>query len=180
MRFLTYYTEAGQTPTPGIWITLHNQLFQDDNGVIYLVPRYFLTDGYTIPEWCAAIAGGKMKWDSRPAIGHDLECKFHQCIRVKLSETDLRVRGYLRTHSKKIGDKNFIIPVCDDIPARFLVVEDVSFNQANSRFKRMMLATGNIKKWRVNLMRFAVNFNIGWIKSGKEKIDLSKLYKECI
>lgn len=180
MSFLTYYSEMAQTPKPNIWATLHNQLFKDDDGVIYLVPRYFLTDSYTIPDWLAWLGGGKMKWDNRPAIGHDFDCKFHQCIKVNLSESELREKGYLRSHTKVLGDEYLIIPVCDDIPIQYLSVIDVSFNQANSKFKRMMLATQNIKKWRVNLMRFAVNFNIGWMKSGKEKIDLSRIYKGVI
>lgn len=180
MRFLTYFSEMGQTPKPNIWATLHNQLFKDDDGVIYLVPRYFLTDSYTIPDWLCWLGGGKMKWDNRPAIGHDFDCKYHQTIKVCLSEDELRQKGILRHHTKLIDGDTIVIPVCEDIPIEYLCVERVTFNQANSKFKRMMLATNNIKKWRANLMRFAVNFNIGWLNSGKEKIDLNKIYKGCI
>lgn len=180
MKFLTYYSKMTQTPKPNIWATLHNQLFKDNDEAIYLVPRYFLTDSYTIPDWLAWLGGGKMKWDNRPAIGHDFDCKFHQCIKVLLTENELRKKGYLRHHTKVIGDEYIIIPVCDDIPIEFLSIEPVTFNQANSKFKRMLKATNNIKNWRINLMRFAVNFNIGWLKSGKEKIDLNRVYKRCI
>lgn len=180
MKFLTYFSEMGQTAEPNIWITLHNQLYKDQDGAIYLVPRYFLSDSYTIPDWLAWLGGGKMKWDNRPAIGHDFDCKFHQCIKVHLTENELREKGILRHHTKVIGDEYFVIPVCEDIPIEFLSIEPVTFNQANSKFKRMMLATENLKKWRVNLMRFAVNFNIGWLKSGKEKIDLNRIYKGYI
>lgn len=181
MKFLTHYSKMTQTPMfKNLWCSLHNQLFKDKDGSIYLVPRYFLSDGYTIPNWLAWLGGNKMEWDTRPALGHDFECKYHQCIKVRLSEQELRQKGFLRHHTKLIGDEELVIPVCDDIPVEYLKVEDVTFNQANSRFKRMMQATGNLKTWRINLMRFAVNFNIGWLKSGKEKIDLAKLYKETI
>ena len=42
MKFLTYFTEILQTPEPNYWITKHNQLFKDENGAIYLVPRFFI------------------------------------------------------------------------------------------------------------------------------------------
>lgn len=180
MKFLTYFTEIGQTAEPNYFCTKHNQLFLDENGAIYLVPRFFMTDGYTIPDWIAWLGGGKMKWDIRPAIGHDFECKYHQCIRVLLTEKELREQGYLRHKKKILGDNTYFIPICEDIPIRHLGIENVTFNQANSRFKRMMKATGNLKTWRINLMRCAVNFNIGWLKSGKEKIDLSKIYREVV
>lgn len=180
MKFLTYFAEIGQTAVPNLCCTSHNQLFKDADGSIYLVPRYFITDGYTIPDWLAWLAGGKMKWDIRPAIGHDFDCKYHQTIKVNLTESELRNKGYLRNHTKTLGDEYIVIPICDDIPVEYLCVERVTFNQANSKFKRMMLATDNIKKWRVNLMRCAVNLNIGWVFSGKNKIDLNKIYKECI
>lgn len=180
MNFITDFAELGQTAEPNYWYTKHNQLFKDQDGVIYLVPRYFITDGYTIPDWIAWLGGGKMKWDTRPAIGHDFDCKFHQCIRVILTEEELRRRRFLRTHKKQFGDDTYLITVCDDIPIDYLAIEPVTFNQANSKFKRMMKATGNIKNWRINLMRAAVNLNIGWLKSGKEKIDLNKIYKGYI
>lgn len=180
MKFLTYLAALAQTAEPNYWCTKHNQLFKDKDGTIYLVPRYFITDGYTIPDWIAWLGGGRMKWDIRPAIGHDFDCKFHQCIKVHLTEKELIEKGYLRDHKKILGEEWCIIPVCEDIPIEYLSIEPVTFNQANAKFKRMMLATDHIKKWRVNLMRFAVNFNIGWLKSGREKIDLSKIYKGVI
>ena len=180
MRFLTYFSEMIQTSKPNIWVTLHNQLFKDKDGTIYLVPRFFLSDSYTIPDWLAWLGGGKMKWDNLPAIGHDFDCKFHQCIKVHLTEDELRKKGLLKQHKKIIGGETLLIPICEDIPLEYLGIEPVTFNQANSKFKRMMKATGNIKNWRVNLMRFAVNFNIGWLKSGKKKIDLNCIYKGYI
>ena len=178
--FLTYHTITAQGEEADLCYTLHNQLFKDTDGTIYLVPRYFETDGYTIPYWLAWIGGGKKKWDMRPAIGHDLECKYHQAIVVNLTEEELRSRGYLYHKEKTIGDKVLIIPVCEDIPIKYLTVKKSTFNQANSRFKRMMKATGQLKAWRVNMMRLAVNFNVGWAFSGKTKINLENLYKSVI
>jgi hypothetical protein len=37
-----------------------------------------------------------------------------------------------------------------------------------------------IPAYAYNLYRLGVNFNIGWLFSGKEKIDLSKLYIDKI
>lgn len=180
MKFLTFFAEIGQTAEPNYWYTKHNQLFKDKDGSIYLVPRFFITDGYTIPDWIAWLGGGKMKWDIRPAIGHDFDCRYHQCIKVHLTEQELREKGYIHNFKKKIGEEWALIPVCEDIPIEYLSIEHITFNQANSKFKRMMVATDNIKKWRVNLMRCAVNLNFGWLFSGKEKIDLTKLYKGVI
>ncbi len=177
MEFLTFYAEIGQSAEPNYWYTKHNQLFLDQDGSIYLVPRHFVTDGYTIPDWIAFLGGGKMKWDIRPAIGHDFDCRYHQCVKVHLTKDELIKKGYLRDFKKVKGEEYTIIPVCEDIPIEYLSVEPVTFNQANSKFKRMMKATGNIKNWRINLMRCAVNLNIGWLFSGKEKIDLTRLYK---
>ena len=43
----------------------------------------------------------------------------------------------------------------------------------------MMLATGLIKKWRVAMLRFGVNFNYKWFEGCKD-LDLYKLYKGVI
>ena len=180
MKFLTYHTITAQGEEADLCYTLHNQLFLDKDGTIYLVPRYFETDGYTIPYWLAWLGGGKKKWDMRPAVGHDFDCKYHQSIIVNLTEEELRSKGYLLHKEKKIGESVLIIPICEDIPIKYLSVVKTTFNQANSKFKRMMNATGQLKAWRVNMMRFAVNFNVGWTFSGKNKINLEKLYKSVI
>ena len=180
MKFLTYYSEMAQTEKPGIWYTLHNQLFIDKNNTISLVPRFFSSDSYTIPDWLAWLGGGKMKWDNRPSLEHDLNCKYHSFIKVNLTKNELIQKGYLHTKIKSSGSKNIMICVCEDIPIEYLSVEKINFNQVNGRFKRMMQATNNLKIWRINMMRFAVNFNIGWLFSGKIKLDLNKLYKDFI
>lgn len=178
MAFLTSNAEISQSDEKGLFYTAHNQLYKDDD-VIYIVPRYMKTDGYTIPNWLTWLGGGKTEWDMRPSIQHDFDCRYHQTVVVNLTEDELRKRGYLRHHEKKIGDETFLINVCEDIPICFLAVKDVAFKGVNDKFKRCLKAI-DLKKWRVNMMRFAVNFNVGWIYSGKEKIDLYKFYKDFV
>lgn len=169
MKWLTDNVRLEQTDKNGIWKTLDNQLFQDEDGRIYLAPRYILTDGYTIPNWIAWLGGSKMQWDTRCSTQHDLECKYAQVIVVTLTEWQLRRLRYLKVYNNKI--------VCENIPKKYLFVKKTTFNETNNRFKRMMMTSFNIPKWRVNLMRFAVNFNFGW-HSCKDSIDLNKIYKE--
>ncbi len=166
-KFLTSRSVLEQTEANGLWITSINQLFKDNDGTIYLVPRNFTTDGYTIPDWIAWLGGGRMKWDTRCSTQHDFECKYAEVIVVNLTEHQLRKMRYLVDHDNKT--------ICRDIPSYYLTVKKSTFNQANSRFKRMMLATSNIPKWRINMMRFAVNFNLGW-HSCKTSVDLEKIY----
>lgn len=179
-RFLTGKTITVQTQDAGLDCTLYNQLFLDEDKTIYFVPRYFKTDGYTIPYWLAWLGGGKKKWDMRPAIGHDFDCRYHQSIIVNLTEHELRRKGLLTHKELKINGQTLVMPYCEDIPIKYLTVVKTTFNQANSKFKRMMKATGQLKMWRVLMMRFAVNFNVGWLFSGKTKINLDKIYNNII
>lgn len=169
MKWLTDHSRLEQTEENGIWKTLDNQLFEDEDGTIYLAPRKTLTDGYTIPNWLAWLGGSKMEWDTRCSTQHDLECKYAQVIKVNLSEWQLRRMKILRIHKDKT--------ICENIPIEHLEVAKTTFKQTNDRFKRMMITSYNIPKWRVNLMRFAVNFNFGW-HSSKKNINLNKIYKE--
>lgn len=174
--FLTSKAEMVQTDKPGIWQTQHNQLYWDNDGQIYLVPRYYLTDGYTIPLWLSWLGGGKMQWDVRCAIQHDFECQYHQELVVKLSLSELRTQKFLRNH---LTYENKVVAICKDIPTEFLEVRDTNFKKVNDKFKRMMEATDLIKPWRIRLMRFAVNFNIGWLSKARKTIDMNKLYQDC-
>ena len=56
-NFITGKAEVKQSDINGKWYTSHNQLYQDDDGVLYLVPRNYQTDGYTIPRWLAWLGG---------------------------------------------------------------------------------------------------------------------------
>ena len=174
-KFLTGKAVIKQSEKDGLYYTLHNQLYEDDNKELIYIPRFFTTDGYTINNILAPIAGGKMQWDIRASIGHDFECKYHKYIKICASVFDLKSMGMLKTIEKN-GE---IINICENIPIECLTLQKTSFNQTNSRFKRMMKATNCIKSWRINMMRLAVNFNIGWLWNKKE-IDLEKIYKELI
>lgn len=176
-KFITGRAMLAQTYFAGKWHTLHNQLFLDDDNRLYFVPRYFVTDGYTIPKSLALLGGGKMEWDIRPAIQHDFECKYHKIFRLKkeLTLEELRKTNILRDITKN----GITITVCENIEAEFLEIIDSTFNQANSRFKRSLKALDNMKNWRINMMRFAVNFNIGWI-FGKKELEIGKIYKDYI
>lgn len=172
--FLTSKAEMMQTDKPGIWQTQHNQLYWDCDGQIYLVPRNYLTDGYTIPLWLSWLGGGKMQWDIRCAIQHDFECQYHQELVVNLSLTELCTRKILKNH---ITPENKVIVICKDIPFEFIEIRDTTFKNVNDKFQRMMKATNSIKPWRINLMRFAVNFNIGWLSKCKKSINITKIYQ---
>jgi len=173
-RFITGKAATEQSDKDGLWYTLHNQLFMDEDGQLYLVPRNFKTDGYTIPLWIAWLGGGKMQWDIRPAIEHDFECKFHQEILVKLTIYELMQKGLIR--NKTVDDRGILI--CENIPAEYLELRKVNFSQVNGKFKRMMKATNCIKSWRINMMRFCVNFNPGWIATRNNSFDLANIYKK--
>lgn len=175
-RFITGTTEAGQDIQTGKWHTCHNQLFMDSDGSIYLVPRNEITDGYTYP------LGGKMaSWDIRPAIGHDLECRYHQKILVKLSYLDLMKRGYVK--NKTVKNKGIL--VCTDIPPEFLEVLPTTFWETNARFKRMMEAL-RIPSFWVYTMYLGVHLNVGWlswltkkwVRNKPRYFDMNEIYKE--
>ena len=168
--FLTGNTITKQITTEdGMYIALNNQLYMDDDGTIYLCPRNQEFDGYTIPRVFSWLAGGHFQWDLRCCREHDLNCKYHEEIIVKLSLQQLKNKFFLYELDGQM--------MCVDIPKEFLAVRKVSFNDTNSKFKRMMKATSNIKPWRIALMRFGVNFNIGWMFTGKENINLDTIYK---
>lgn len=173
-KFLTYKAELRQSDEENKWYTKHNQLFFDDDERIFLVPRNYLTDGYTIPNGLAWLGGGKMQWDIRPAIGHDYECQYHSEIVVNLSEQELRAKGYLKEKNKY----GTTITICENIPPQYLEVRPTTFKKANDKFERMMDSVGSINSKRIKLLRFGVNFNLGWLKTGKKQIDLNNLYKQ--
>lgn len=108
----------------------------------------------------------------RYAQKHSDTYSFLQDIKRTLN---LREKGFIKTIKKD----NKSITICENIPVEYLEVVKTTFNQTNSRFKRMMKAVNCIKAWRLNMMRFGVNFNIGWLFP-KPMFDLSKLYKETI
>ena len=172
--FLTAKAEIVQADKAGIWQTSHNQLFMDDDKQIYLVPRHYFTDGYTIPTPVAMLGGEKLEFDIRPSTGHDFECQYHQELAIKLTKDELWQQGFLRIHKNEYNEE---LMVCDDIPLEFLDLRSTTFTKANAKFLRMMQSTNAIKKWRASMMFVAVHLNIGWLFSGKKPFNINNIYK---
>ena len=162
--WLTSKSPILQSDKPNKIETLYNQIYYHE-GIAYFIPRGLVTDGYTIP-----FNVDKCKRDIRPSNLHDIACKFHQLIVV-----DLPLRYLDNTYIDDIDG----IEVAKDIPIEQLKVVDVSFNKANKLLKESMKDL-LIPKSVYNLYYFAVNFNLNWLFTGKEKIDLNKLYKDKI
>lgn len=167
MKWLTDKTRLEQTHEPNQWIMLDNEVYQDDDGAIYITPRNYITDNYTIPDWIAWLGGNKSKYDVRPSHLHDFVCQFKQAIRIKLSEFELRKLRYIHSHNNKI--------VCEDIPIKFLELIPFTKWETDCLFKRAMKSTKTIPNWICNLYRGGVFFNFGWL-GGHKAFDLNKIY----
>lgn len=144
-------------------VVIVNQLYKDKDNTVYLAPRKLVTDNYTMP-----LGINKNKYDVRPSHFHDIGCRYHQMIVV-----DLPIETIKRKYLFKF--KNTIF--CRDIPKKFLKVITVTGNEVNDLFYRMM-RDANIPKWICCLYRSGVSLNFGWFRTGKEKINLDKIYKE--
>lgn len=167
-EFLTSKSRLGQTAIEGLWYTLDNQLYKDEDGNIYLTPRNTITDGYTIPSVFHFLVGGKFMHDVRACVQHDFECYYRKVIKVNLTIFQLRKLNFLR-----LKDNMW---VCDDIPIEYLTVEDTTFNQTNSRFRRMLDCLENMSEWQKVLIGNAVNFNLFWFLESLE-LQLDQIYK---
>lgn len=154
-KFLTSHSRIEQLDIPEMWKLIDNQLYKDDDGTIYLCPRNYLTDGFSIPAALTLIAGSKMKWDTRCSSEHDFECSYHKVIVVNLVETQLRQKRLLRMHNN--------IEICENIPLEFLEIRDTTFFETNARFMRMLQSVQSIPGWRAKMMGYAVNLNFNWI-----------------
>ena len=174
MEWLTYKSRLEQSNTTNDWYLVDNELYKDEDGAIYITPRNYITDNYTIPDWVAWLAGGKTKWDVRPSHIHDFGCQFHQLLRVTLTESELRQRRLLRTHIDKEKDEE--IPVCENIPTKYIEIIPVTKWEIDCLFKRAMKATGDIPNKVLNLFRCGVFFNVGWVLGDHLPFDLSKIY----
>lgn len=161
MTWITDKTPILQSNIPNKIETLYNQIYYNQ-GNAYLIPRGLITDGYTIP-----FGIDKTKRDIRPSSLHDIGCKFHELILI-----DLPIYTIMDRYTEDIED----MTVGKDIPIEHLKVVKVSFNKCNNLLKESMKDL-HIPKSIYNLYRFAVNFNLNWLLTGKEHIDLNKLYK---
>lgn len=167
MKWLTSKSRLEQAEKPNKWYLTDNEIYKDEDGSIYLVPRNYMTDNYTIPDLLAWIAGSKSKYDVRPAHIHDFGCQFKQLIKVRLNEHGLKKLKYLKEKDGKL--------VCDNIPREFLELVPVTKWEIDCLFKRAMKATGDISNYTSCVYRGGVFFNIGWL--GKHKaFNLNKIY----
>lgn len=169
MKWLTDKSRIEQSNEANDWYLLDNELFQDEDGKIYLTPRNYKTDNYTVPDWIAWLGGNKSKWDVRPSHLHDFGCQYHQLIRVNLTEGGLRRLRLLRVHGSKL--------ICEDIPRKFLSLVPVTKWEIDCMFKRAMKATKVIPPRIYNLFRGGVFFNFGWL-GNHPAYDLNKIYEK--
>ena len=147
------------------WYLLDNELYKDENGSIYLVPRGYKTDNYTIPDWIAWLGGNKSKWDVRPSHIHDFICQYHGAIKIN---SNAIIYNYLKIFQNK--------KVCEDIPIEYLSFKPMTKWQADCLFKRAMKATTTIPKKIYNLYRCGVVFNFGWL-GNHPPYDFKEIYK---
>lgn len=167
MKWITDNSRLEKLSEANKWLMVDNELFQDEDGSIYLTPRNYKTDNYTIPDWVAWLGGNKSKWDVRPSHLHDFGCQYHQLIKVNINESTLRKLRYLRVHKNKL--------VCEDIPMKFLSLIPVTKWDIDCLFKQAMKATKTIPARVYNLYRGGVFFNFGWL-GNHPPFDLSKIY----
>ena len=149
----------------GEFVTTHNQLYEDKDGTIYLVPRFTQTDGYTIP-----LGINRTKYDIRPYTLHDIGCKSHQLIKVNINK-EILIQEYFYRIKDKI--------LCRDIPIDKLEVINIKFNKLNNIFKRSMVEL-DIPKSICRLYRIGVELNIGFIFTGKDNININNIYNNIL
>lgn len=163
-KFLTTSAITQQVSQKGMYKLLANELYKDDDGTIYLAWKNFQTDNFT---WICS-----NEWDTRCSHIHDVGCKYHQVVIVKLTEEQLRRCRYLVIKNNEV--------ICQDLPAQFLEVKKISKLFINNLFYRMLKAADCPKtpKHIQLAYRTGVALNVGWLWSGKIKIDLNRLYDE--
>lgn len=158
-KFLTSKSIIQQLHKQRQYRTVVNELYKDDDGAIYIVPRNYQTDNFT---WINATA-----WDIRCAHLHDVGCQYHKIIKVKLSEWQLNNYGYLKNNGCDI--------ICKDIPIDKLEVVEVSKKQINDLFYRMLRDSGAPKYIQI-LYRTGVILNVKWYLD-KDELVLEDIYK---
>lgn len=169
-RFLTDESRIGHLEKD-LYFTQDNTLYQSKDGNIYLVPRGFVTDLYSIPDMLAWITGDSAERDPRPSIVHDFGCAFHGLLRVRgMGTNDLIQYGYLTKHYSELRKRDFT--VCTDIPTCFLEFIPMSKGQVNDILGEAMSSLQVPKR---TLIRWGVAFNFNWYWTGQE-YNMDKTY----
>ena len=145
----------------GNYITSRNQVYEDRDGNLYLVPRNTYTDGYTIP-----FGINRTKYDIRPATLHDIGCRYHKLIKINIDKDTLIDKYFINKNNKII---------CKDIDIEDLLLVDVKFNQLNNIFYNSMVDL-DIPKYKAIEYRIGVEFNIGYIFTKNNKLDINNIY----
>jgi hypothetical protein len=163
-KFLTSGSSKKQTNKKGMYYLTDNELYQDDDGSIYLAWRGYPTDDFT---WIDA-----ENWDTRCSHIHDVGCSCGQLVKVRLNEQGLRNLHYLHAKNDEI--------ICEDIPSQFLQVVPITGHQVNNLFYRMLRDADcpQTPKYIQYAYRTGVCFNFGWFYGKKIPIDLNKLYNK--
>ena len=172
-QYLTNRVRLEQTNKKRVFRTLDNELYKDDDGTLYIVPRYFCTDNYTIPLWIAVLGGSPVDYRVEPSHLHDLACYAFAVVYVNLTEEELKEKGYYRfSESRQMW-------VSENIPKEFLRIKKVTKKEANDLLYRAMKAA-NTPFLKRCLVRGGVFFNIGWIikklKGNILALDLDRFY----
>ena len=172
-QYLTNKVRLEQTNKKRVFRTLDNELYKDDDGTIYIVPRFFCTDNYTIPLWISWLGGSPVDYRVEPSHLHDLCCYSFSVVFITLTEEELKEKGYYRfSDSRQMW-------VCENVPKEFLSIKRVTKKEANDLLYRAMRAA-NIPLFKRCIVRGGVFFNIGWmitkLKGTVLKLDLDRFY----
>lgn len=165
--WITGKSHIEQSSTPDIYEVDSNELYYDSiTKEIYLAPTGLRTDNYTMP-----LGMSKTKYDVRPSHIHDIGCRYHKVILVKLNINELIKKDYLYLDKEDI--------LCRDIPIQYLELKDIDGRFINDLFYRMML-DANIPKSIAIRNRVGVSFNLGWFFTKNNKLTLEEIYKREI
>lgn len=170
MQFLTSLPRV-QYFQNDLWIMRDNLLYQDDDYKVYLVPRNFVTDFYSIPNWVDFLTGDSAGRNPEPCLVHDFGCAYHALLEVALTPDELRECEFIHEHYDEKND--VMLTVCENIPEELLSLKPVTKGEINDMLGRMMRDLDIPKR---GLIRLGVCFNFNFYWTGKD-YDFSKLYK---
>ena len=172
-RFLTQKVRMEQCHERRYWHTLDNELYQDDDGTIYITPRHFKTDNYTIPTWIAWLGGSPVDFRVEVSHIHDQICYAAKGVYTTLTKEELLEKGYYRFSD------NRQLWVCENIPKEYLATKEFTKKQCNDLLWRALCATDTPWINKV-IIRLGTIFNLGWvwlrITNGFIDFDLDRFY----